>query len=63
MQIKGIGITCFLAWICFQDTEFPPDRGVNPYLSQVKAPSGHLTRTGGFRLSNTLQAHALSISG
>eukprot|EP00918_Siedleckia_nematoides_P064680 GHVU01140636.1.p1 GENE.GHVU01140636.1~~GHVU01140636.1.p1 ORF type:complete len:603 (+),score=65.99 GHVU01140636.1:232-1809(+) len=44
------------------DSEFPPDTGVNPYLSQVKAPSSHLTRTGGFRLSNTFQAHPHPIS-
>ncbi|XP_071100813.1 sperm-associated antigen 16 protein-like [Haliotis cracherodii] len=45
------------------DTEFPVDTGVNPYLSQVKAPPGHLTRTGGFRLSNTFQAHSHPVSG
>ncbi|KAJ8307540.1 hypothetical protein KUTeg_015624 [Tegillarca granosa] len=45
------------------DTDFPPDKGINPYLAQVKGPSGHLTRTGGFRLSNTFSAHANPISG
>ncbi|CAH1774349.1 unnamed protein product [Owenia fusiformis] len=44
------------------DTEFPPDTGVNPYLSQVKAPPGHLTRTGGFRLTHTFQAHSQPVS-
>ena len=47
----------------FQDSEFPEDTGVNPYLSQVKGASGHLTRTGGFRLSNTFQAHSHAVSG
>ncbi|XP_041372163.1 sperm-associated antigen 16 protein-like isoform X2 [Gigantopelta aegis] len=46
-----------------KDSEFPVDTGVNPYLSMSKSPSSHLTRTGGFRLSNTFQAHAHPISG
>ncbi|KAK3787722.1 hypothetical protein RRG08_019859 [Elysia crispata] len=45
------------------DSEFPVDTGVNPYLNQVKAPPGHVTRTGGFRLSNTFIAHSHPISG
>ncbi|XP_012935784.1 sperm-associated antigen 16 protein [Aplysia californica] len=45
------------------DSEFPVDNGVNPYLNQVKAPPGHVTRTGGFRLSNTFSAHSHPISG
>ncbi|RUS86529.1 hypothetical protein EGW08_005721 [Elysia chlorotica] len=45
------------------DSEFPVDTGVNPYLNQVKAPPGHVTRTGGFRLSNTFTAHSHPISG
>lgn len=44
------------------DCEFPADTGVNAQLSQVKAPSAHLTRTGGFRLSNTFQAHSHPVS-
>ncbi|KAL3836745.1 hypothetical protein ACJMK2_022162 [Sinanodonta woodiana] len=44
------------------DSEFPPDTGVNPYLNQAKALPGHLTRTGGFRLSNTFQAHSHPVS-
>lgn len=46
-----------------KDSEFPPDKGVNPYLGMAKAPSGHLARSGGFRLSNTFQAHSHPISG
>lgn len=45
------------------DTEFPRDHGVNPYIGMAKAPSGHLARSGGFRLSHTFQAHSHSISG
>ncbi|ELT89940.1 hypothetical protein CAPTEDRAFT_167092 [Capitella teleta] len=45
-----------------KDSIFPADSGVNPYLSQSKAPPGHLTRTGGFRLSNTFQAHSHAVS-
>lgn len=44
------------------DSDFPADDGVNPLLSQVKGPTGHLTRTGGFRLSNTFQAHSHAVS-
>ncbi|XP_066300435.1 sperm-associated antigen 16 protein-like [Branchiostoma lanceolatum] len=44
------------------DTEFPMDNRVNPYLTSQKTPTGHLTRTGGFRLTNTLHAHQLAIS-
>lgn len=45
------------------DSVFPVDKGVNPYIGLAKAPSGHLARSGGFRLSNTFQAHSHSISG
>ncbi len=45
------------------DTDFPPDNGVNPHLSQIKTPCAHLTRTGGFRLTNTFEAHAQAVSG
>lgn len=45
------------------DSVFPPDTGVNPMLSYVKGAPGHLTRTGGFRLTNTFQAHSHSVSG
>ncbi|XP_064643835.1 sperm-associated antigen 16 protein-like [Lineus longissimus] len=45
------------------DSEFPKDTGINPLLAHVKGPPGHLTRTGGFRLSSTFQSHALAISG
>ncbi|XP_070536326.1 sperm-associated antigen 16 protein-like [Ptychodera flava] len=44
------------------DSEFPMDNRVNPQLLLVKGPSGHLTRTGGFRLSNTISAHTLAVS-
>eukprot|EP00112_Aurelia_sp_Birch-Aquarium-sp1_P019591 Seg4873.1 transcript_id=Seg4873.1/GoldUCD/mRNA.D3Y31 product="Sperm-associated antigen 16 protein" protein_id=Seg4873.1/GoldUCD/D3Y31 len=45
------------------DSEFPPDKGVNPYLSKNRAPCAHLTRTGGFRLTNTVAGHDLAVSG
>ncbi|KAH3703206.1 sperm-associated antigen 16 protein-like [Dreissena polymorpha] len=45
------------------DSEFPADKGVNPYIGMAKVPSGHLARSGGFRLSNTFQAHSHPISG
>ncbi|KAJ8035607.1 Sperm-associated antigen 16 protein [Holothuria leucospilota] len=45
------------------DSEFPPDTRVNPDLAHVKGPSSHLTRTGGFRLTHTIQAHTLAVSG
>ncbi|XP_065052779.1 sperm-associated antigen 16 protein-like [Rhopilema esculentum] len=45
------------------DSEFPPDKGVNPYLSKNRAPCAHLTRTGGFRLTNTVSSHDLAVSG
>ncbi|KAK3106404.1 hypothetical protein FSP39_019312 [Pinctada imbricata] len=44
------------------DAEFPDDLGINPQLATVKAPTGHLARSGGFRLSNTFQAHSHPIS-
>ena len=44
------------------DSGFPPDKGVNPYLSKNRAPCAHLTRTGGFRLTNTIEAHELAVS-
>eukprot|EP00057_Strongylocentrotus_purpuratus_P034520 XP_795557.3 PREDICTED: sperm-associated antigen 16 protein [Strongylocentrotus purpuratus] len=46
-----------------KDSEFPVDNGVNPQLASVKGPSAHLTRTGGFRLTHTFQAHSLAVSG
>ncbi len=50
--------------ICFlsQDSTFPPDMGINPLLAQHKGPSPHLTRAGGFRLTNTITAHDLAVS-
>ncbi|XP_076456214.1 sperm-associated antigen 16 protein-like isoform X2 [Babylonia areolata] len=45
-----------------KDSEFPLDTGVNPELAK-KGPPGHLTRTGGFRLSNTFTHHAQPVSG
>ncbi|KAK6183538.1 hypothetical protein SNE40_011003 [Patella caerulea] len=45
------------------DSVFPVDTGVNPYLSNSKAAPSHISRTGGFRLSNTIQAHSHSVSG
>ena len=47
----------------FQDSVFPADKGVNPSIGQAKPTSGHLARAGGFRMSNTFQAHSHSISG
>ncbi|XP_061182742.1 sperm-associated antigen 16 protein-like isoform X1 [Saccostrea echinata] len=44
------------------DSEFPKDTGINPILAQIKGPTGHLARSGGFRLSNTFQAHSHPIS-
>ena len=46
----------------FQDSEFPVDSGINPYLAYAKNSPGHLTRTGGFRLTSTFQAHSLAVS-
>ncbi|XP_072020813.1 sperm-associated antigen 16 protein-like [Amphiura filiformis] len=45
------------------DSEFPEDSGTNPLLGSIKGPSAHLTRTGGFRLTHTIQAHTLAVSG
>ncbi|KAK7092902.1 sperm-associated antigen 16 protein-like [Littorina saxatilis] len=45
-----------------KDSEFPIDTGVNPELGKKGLP-GCLTRTGGFRLSNTFYAHSHPISG
>lgn len=45
-----------------QDSEFPADSGVNPQLAYAKNSPGHLTRTGGFRLTTTFQAHTLAVS-
>ncbi|KAI0233259.1 Sperm-associated antigen 16 protein [Lamellibrachia satsuma] len=44
------------------DSIFPIDAGVNPFLSQSRLPSGHLTRTGGFHLAFTYQAHSHAVS-
>ncbi|XP_015756915.1 PREDICTED: sperm-associated antigen 16 protein-like, partial [Acropora digitifera] len=46
-----------------KDSEFPVDGRVNPQLSHHKGPSAHLTRSGGFRLTHTVSAHALPVSG
>ncbi|XP_029187865.2 sperm-associated antigen 16 protein-like [Acropora millepora] len=46
-----------------KDSEFPVDSRVNPQLSHHKGPSAHLTRSGGFRLTHTVSAHALPVSG
>ncbi|CAB3989769.1 sperm-associated antigen 16 -like [Paramuricea clavata] len=45
-----------------KDSTFPPDMGINPLLTQHKGPSPHLTRAGGFRLTNTITAHNLAVS-
>ncbi|EDV20978.1 uncharacterized protein TRIADDRAFT_31080, partial [Trichoplax adhaerens] len=45
------------------DSEFPPDTGINPYLTMQKSPCIHLTRAGGLRLSNTIEAHDMAVSG
>ncbi|XP_033102274.1 sperm-associated antigen 16 protein-like [Anneissia japonica] len=46
------------------DSEFPCDTRTNPALASVKGPSAHLTRSGGFRLTHTIQqAHSLAVSG
>ena len=44
------------------DTPWPKDKGFNPDLAKVIAPSAHLTRVGGFRLTHTFQAHELPVS-
>ena len=48
--------------VLLQDSEFPKDTGINPMLAQIKGPTGHLARSGGFRLSNTFQAHSHPVS-
>ncbi|XP_078486906.1 sperm-associated antigen 16 protein [Ciona intestinalis] len=45
-----------------QDSEFPTDSRVNPYLTHVKGPPTHLTRTGGFRQTGSIRGHDLAIS-
>lgn len=45
-----------------KDSDFPPDKGVNPLLSKNRIPCPHLTRSGGFRLTNKIHAHQLGIS-
>uniref|UniRef100_H2YSK1 Uncharacterized protein n=1 Tax=Ciona savignyi TaxID=51511 RepID=H2YSK1_CIOSA len=45
-----------------QDSEFPSDTRVNPYLTLVKGPPTHLTRTGGFRQTGSIRGHELSVS-
>jgi len=45
------------------DSEFPPDKGVNPMLSKKLTPCTHLTRSGGYRLTNSFTAHDMSVSG
>lgn len=46
-----------------KNSDFPPDKGVNPLLSKNKVPCAHLNRAGGFRLTNTIKAHTLAVSG
>jgi len=45
-----------------QDSKFPKDTGVNPHLAHVKTASAHLLRSGGFRLSQSFQAHSHAVS-
>ncbi|KAK3723325.1 hypothetical protein QZH41_014395, partial [Actinostola sp. cb2023] len=46
-----------------KDSEFPVDTRVNPMLNYHKGPSAHLTRSGGFRLTHTVNAHSMPVSG
>ncbi|KAL9966119.1 hypothetical protein ACROYT_G024139 [Oculina patagonica] len=46
-----------------KDSEFPVDSRVNPQLAHHRGPSAHLTRSGGFRLTHTISAHNLPVSG
>ena len=51
-------------WTCLlQDSEFPVDSRINPQLAHHRGPSAHLTRSGGFRLTHTINAHNLPVSG
>ncbi|XP_046846640.1 sperm-associated antigen 16 protein-like isoform X2 [Xenia sp. Carnegie-2017] len=45
-----------------KDSMFPHDVDVNPLLNYFKHPSPHLTRAGGFRLTNTIDAHDMAVS-
>lgn len=49
--------------VYLQDSEFPADSRVNPQLAYHRGPSAHLTRSGGFRLTHTISAHNLPVSG
>ncbi|XP_033864710.3 sperm-associated antigen 16 protein-like [Acipenser ruthenus] len=44
------------------DSEFPLDTRVNPNLAQVKGQASHVTRSSGYRLTNTLKVHELAVS-
>ncbi|EDO33837.1 predicted protein [Nematostella vectensis] len=46
-----------------KDSEFPVDNRVNPMLAHHRGPSAHLTRSGGFRLTHSINAHSLPVSG
>jgi len=46
-----------------KDSEFPADKGVNPMLAKQKITCPHVSRSGGFRLTNSIQGHSLGISG
>ena len=62
-DISRVSAVHVLFSIHLQDSEFPVDSRVNPQLSHHKGPSAHLTRSGGFRLTHTVSAHALPVSG
>ena len=61
--IKCLTLYSHFMSVYLQDSEFPVDNRVNPQLSHHKGPSAHLTRSGGFRLTHTVTAHALPVSG
>lgn len=46
-----------------QDSDFPPDKGVNPLLSKDYKPCPHLTRSSGLRITNTIKSHSLAVCG
>jgi len=46
-----------------KDSDFPPDKGVNPLLTKQRISCPHIVRSGGFRLAKTINAHALGVSG
>ncbi|XP_075463341.1 sperm-associated antigen 16 protein isoform X2 [Ascaphus truei] len=45
-----------------KDSEFPTDTRVNPRLALMKGKNNHLTKTGGYCLSNSWKAHELAVS-